>query len=476
MHASVVKAALIYQGNHWCLETILASFFPMASEQEEFQPAPEGFVSERERTLIEVLVSIDNKRLCIEAIQLLEAPPISRLNWLEQHGENKLIELALKHKNNTFIQYLFKENKLNQAAVNYLLKMAIVLKQWNLIKHSIYLTGDNRPDLELISDALVAAAEAGQLDDMLEITPSPGFFQVKRRKTEFPINSAQLLSLLTAHGCEATIEQLLYLQPHTFFHLLTVRCDVTDYSGRTFRNISAFQYALWAMDSQMWDMMLLSLQEAFNADYREADWIRQELERQYDEVLELGVNYTLNGQITQGERHFDFEPLIDALNTYIREYNRWSIAERQTYWCSVVGAAQRLVPVHVAQHYCDQENNFNEKKPFHHTRLSRTFLLYLWEFRGRNHLKQFKPWFPLTQNSGLGFDFAIGHSLNENRLTHFSATTMPVAELQDVRRCSPALYTLREARLQDIIALRAQLATPLQQSLGTCTFPGKSIA
>ena len=38
--------------------------------------------------------------------------------------------------------------------------------------------------------------------------------------------------------------------------LLLARNEVTDFSGRTFENISGFEYALWALDKHMWAGMI----------------------------------------------------------------------------------------------------------------------------------------------------------------------------------------------------------------------------
>ena len=97
-----------------------------------------------------------------------------------------------------------------------------------------------------------------------------------------------------------------------------MRGNVEDYSGRKFTNISAFQYALWAMDWNMWQSMLDALPQAVNDGYpyHEAEEIRKTLIAQYKEVQEKGLSYLLNGVLHEPEHHFDFQPIFDALNTY----------------------------------------------------------------------------------------------------------------------------------------------------------------
>ena len=81
--------------------------------------------------------------------------------------------------------------------------------------------------------------------------------------------------------------------------------------------------------------------------------------------MEKGVVYTLNGQ-THREKQFSLKPLIDALQTYVNQFNNWTWEERESHWCTVVGLAQTLLPAYIRQHYCDPEESFenpNFRKP-----------------------------------------------------------------------------------------------------------------
>lgn len=459
-YVSVVKAVLAHQGDHFNLQATLTNFFPVVEEQEQLLRYPEGSVNEHERTLIELLVTIENEALWVQAIQQLEAQPINRMNWVEQqYNGQTLVELASKQGNNSLIQYLLRENKLNQAAVSHLLKTAIAAKLWGTVKHLIYLTGANKPDLESVSEALVAATKANQLAWLLTPEPSAlqeqGLFQEKRRKIELPVDPAQLLTLLAAHGEEDTIKQLIQLSPPEFLHSLATRVTVTDYSGRTFTNISAFQLMSWALDSQMIvDAMLKPLQKAFNEGYAEADTIRQELERQTNEIQTTGVSYTLNGEAKRGEHHFNFQPLIAALDLYVEQYDNWTAAQCQEHWCHIVGMLQRLVPAHVAQHYCE-EKPFDGKKPFRNTTLLRALRFRNWTSTAADN---FESWFPLTRDNRLGFDFAI-YNWGPGRETASASAARPF----DGEENSAALSALLKARTQDFAELRELLAMPLQK-------------
>ncbi|KTD24461.1 hypothetical protein Lmac_2548 [Legionella maceachernii] len=124
------------------------------------------------------------------------------------------------------------------------------------------------------------------------------------------------------------------MSPH-LIRSLTAKNDVEDYSGRCFKNISAFQYALWARDWHLWERMLKALDEAYARALTTEEWealpehqrnqvmtltkvevadIRTRLKQQYDEVVGKGLDYTItrmgeNGEPmvvhVKGETHFD---------------------------------------------------------------------------------------------------------------------------------------------------------------------------
>ncbi len=88
--------------------------------------------------------------------------------------------------------------------------------------------------------------------------------------------------------------------------LLTQKGKVTDYSDRTFYNISGFQYALWALDKNCWIMMLECIPRN-----EEGLRIAKLLVKQYKELKEEGVTYAFKGNKVT-EQHFDFDNTIIA--------------------------------------------------------------------------------------------------------------------------------------------------------------------
>ena len=178
------------------------------------------------------------------------------------------------------------------------------------------------------------------------------------------------LLLQVMHGEQDKAEKILKSHPE----LLEMTGEATDYSGRTF-NTTAFRYALWALDTRyMCNMMLDCL-----PDSPQGEAIKQALLTQFKAHDQDGVFYKLNG-VTIHEKHYDFSPLIEALQTYVNHYNDWyptnNFDAMRNQWSKVVGLAQRYVPAHVAQHYCDPDESFHPTPQFNKKTFKRALEFY----------------------------------------------------------------------------------------------------
>lgn len=140
--------------------------------------------------------------------------------------------------------------------------------------------------------------------------------------------------------------------------LLLERGDVTDYSGRTFKNITAFQYAAWAYDSYMCHMIINSLLKLMGEEARPI------LLQQYEALKRQGIKYEVKGMMYNNQHFFDFSQIKNALQNYLDHYETWDWPEREAYWCQQIGTVQRDLPAHVAQEYCNKKRspNFNAVK------------------------------------------------------------------------------------------------------------------
>lgn len=128
--------------------------------------------------------------------------------------------------------------------------------------------------------------------------------------------------------------------------LLLRKGNVTDLSGRKFYQITALQYALWALDRHMWEMLF----EHFIDKNKAAEQL-QELEA-------FGIEYLMlkaceSKADMKREKHFDFSSIIDVLQTHCNSYYLRDTTFDQSHdsWCKV-GVQQRNLPAHVVNEYC----------------------------------------------------------------------------------------------------------------------------
>ena len=201
--------------------------------------------------------------------------------------------------------------------------------------------------------------------------------------------------MLVAHGDQTAADEMLRCNPT----LLLERTDVTDYSGRTFKNITAYEYAYWAKDTHMCRML-----EAHMDEETKANMLLR------IEAMETdGLTYEQHGVVVEHSKHFDFTPLITALTRYVQGFDNWyatnNFAALRAAWMEV-GIAQRDMPVHVANEYCRPDRSFNPRPEFNEGALPRSLKFYNFETGGEQSL------FPLViaDSSGLGIDFALART------------------------------------------------------------------
>jgi len=202
-----------------------------------------------------------------------------------------------------------------------------------------------------------------------------------------------------AHGKQEHAEKIFTIRkknPVQLQELVLARGTVTDYSGRTFTNISAYEYAYWAKDKHMCRMLESHMDEKTKA----AMLIRCEA------IEKNGLTFKQHGVEVKNSNHFDFTPLKTALKNYIDGYDNWDSTQNwdamKAAWMKV-GKEQRDVPVHVANEYCRKDRSFDPTPQFNEDKLPR-------ELTFRNYIiNKDSAWFPLviSDSSGLGVDFAL---------------------------------------------------------------------
>lgn len=277
-----------------------------------------------------------------------------------------------------------------------------------------------------------------------------------------PRRITEKLLLHVTHGGEEMVKKLLELTPYSHLHYLVKRAAVIDYSGREFCRISAFQYALWAMDIHMLNLMLRCLQNAayIRGGYTVAEEIRKQLLAQYDEVMQKGINYTLEGILIQGESHFDFQPLIRAIDFFSKGYRLWDWKQREQQWVNGVGKKQLLIPAHVAQEYCRTDRALYPCPSFNEENLPRSLEFYNWRARCTESW-----WSKEGQTSNIGREFAMLRSTHCQIMAvgasiqrHTGLCNAGISAKHDAK----ALTALSQVRINDVVRLRKRLSTPLK--------------
>ena len=214
---------------------------------------------------------------------------------------------------------------------------------------------------------------------------------------------AQKLIMLVAHGDEAGASSLL----ERFPNLSLERGDVTDYSGRTFKNITAYEYAYWARDWHMLDML-----EAHMSPEQKTKMLQK-----IDAIEQHGLTYTTQTGETKTSKHFSLQPLIDQYNAYLAVYARWNATPQTASdddldraWLDI-GLEQRNLPAYVIQEYCRPDRSFHPRPEFSEPNLPRSFNVYkYWTCTT-------VPCFPLDRSPDfhLGLHFSLLRGLGGGR-------------------------------------------------------------
>jgi hypothetical protein len=271
----------------------------------------------------------------------------------------------------------------------------------------------------------------------------PGYRQVKK---------------LLEHAARGEQQQVIDLIKNDPGLLLEIN-TVTDYSGRTFKSLTAFQYAVWARDFHMWEAIL----DCLPCD-RDGESIRKELLKQYDELVHKGLTYKLNGQIYNESRHYDFKPIKDAYQAYQQYYKnvdweKMKIHKLDKQYCEAtqgelmrlwlaVGQIQATLPAHVIQEYFHKNRAFlvNGKLP----RFDKA--------EGLTRLTNFNwsgiPFYPLKPALGVYYSITRGKRIRQTDLVDRASWWNDISH---VNIDAAAIDQLVMVRTRQAFVLREQL-------------------
>ncbi|MEI6529718.1 MAG: ankyrin repeat domain-containing protein [Candidatus Falkowbacteria bacterium] len=173
----------------------------------------------------------------------------------------------------------------------------------------------------------------------------------------FKVSSSDLIKFLKHVGLGEQDEAESMLKINRDFAL--VPGAFTDCAGKEFKQATAFQYAIWALDYHMWNMLL---------KYMPTEAVIEQLTKVNNEGIEAIIS---GASIYEKTRYISWQNLIDALQNYIDNWHLWSEDERKTNWYQRVGEAQLTLPAHVINEYSRTDRSFSPCPTFNETHLPR---------------------------------------------------------------------------------------------------------
>jgi hypothetical protein len=232
-------------------------------------------------------------------------------------------------------------------------------------------------------------------------------------KQELNNEAAEKLLTYAVRAQQDDAEKMIKANPS----LLSISASVKDNSGRTII-ATPFQAALGVGDKPMWEMMLQYLdkgealkqfKEQFPKGVKD-DVSAQELKPYYNAIASAISNNQDNGlsaieafrvdltsqkEIKQG-KHFNLQHLVAAYQVFIDHFRTFqNLEQRNLFWQKVIGYVQSQMTAYDAQVHCSGI----ERVLSNNSEFSRTLTF----CNGGN-------FFPLSGDSGLGFDFAAARS------------------------------------------------------------------
>ncbi len=127
--------------------------------------------------------------------------------------------------------------------------------------------------------------------------------------------------------------------------LILARGTVTDHAGRIFKEITGFQYAVWALDYNMWEMLKRYLP--------------------IKEAREQGEGFSHGSWVGEHGKHVGWDKLIEELLTVSYMFRVESPKEADRRWVDKIGKLQTLLPMHALQEYCQPNRLFSPCPDFH---------------------------------------------------------------------------------------------------------------
>lgn len=255
-------------------------------------------------------------------------------------------------------------------------------------------------------------------------------------------------ALNTLMNCVAEGEQAKAQEILKNFPILLVQVSsVKDSSGRLFHT-SPFLLAVWNLDTRyMAQMMIESI-----PDNEKGNLIKSVLLKQLTFLEQNGLTYLYNHH-NQTEKHFDFKPLIQAMDSYIRHYNQWDGSTRDQAWWDI-GIHQSHLPAHVIQQLCEQNASgvIIDNPSLTKASLSRC-------------MKVFDPFSILGKTLCEWPDIKATQHCAIARSGHAMPTILPDnSDIANLTKDLELLKKIEKMRIKDIEILKQKLSNPAQSN------------
>ena len=227
------------------------------------------------------------------------------------------------------------------------------------------------PEQPLVLKGMAAPVLQTVIGELLDLKDKASFAQTSKSHYFLfkpQITATKLPYQLLRHvafGEQKLAERMVRNDPR----LLLAPSPVTDYSGRRFPKVRAYELAWWYMDTHMRRMLESYMDKK----------IRSEMLKCVDAIEQQGLRYEQRGVVVEHSKHFDFSPLKRALEHYIQGYANWEAAvDRKTMtsaWMKV-GQEQRELPVHALNEYLRPDRSFFPTPVFDEKTFPRTLRFY----------------------------------------------------------------------------------------------------
>ncbi|STX81436.1 Uncharacterised protein [Legionella busanensis] len=313
---------------------------------------------------------------------------------------------------------------------------------------------------------------------------SKGFYQFFKKDMEK--EAIKKLSMYVLYGEEIKALSMITCLPER----LCGRAKAIDYSGRSFECMP-FQAALLAHDVTLWKKMESHFDNIPNGQAEKVKQFKEIFpnglpdQKSYDfsalmqiisfssdtDVLML-LNNPLDttsalGQtmktfrenfttLSMNELFFNPKHLIKAFDTYVQQYDSWSMNQSRLFWSQVIGYVQRFLPACYAQALCQGLYYVVEKND----PLTRTL-----KFKYNSI-----SYFPLNDSSALGFGFGVYSHMQGGE------TGMCVGgkEKWRAQRCKDNFEELCQANTSELFKLERRLYGDRQSVKGSDELTSRS--